>query len=324
MKKLTLALAAAIVLQTAVGAVAQIYPSRPITMIVPFPAGGPSDVVGRIMADGMRKSLGQPVVVEDIGGAGGTIGMGRVARANPDGYTIGLGSWNTGVVNGVIYKLDYDVVADFEPVVLLPDTPLLIASKRALPAHNLQELITWVKTNGDRVLVGTSGVGTSPHVAGVMLQRRTGAPVRLVHYRGGEPALQDLIAGHIDLDMNQSSVFLPYLKDDRITIYAVMAKTRLPQAPDVPTVDEAGLPEFYLSSWNGIWAPKGTPRDAIQKLNAAAVAALNDPAIRKHFTDLGQVIPSADWLTPEALAAYQKAEAAKWWPIVKAAGIKAE
>jgi tripartite-type tricarboxylate transporter receptor subunit TctC len=157
-----------------------------------------------------------------------------------------------------------------------------------------------------------------------MLQQRTGAPVRLVHYRGGEPALQDLIAGHIDLDMNQSSVFLPYLKDDRVRIYAVMARTRLPQAPDVPTVDEAGLPEFYLSSWNGIWAPKGTPRNAIQKLNAAAVAALNDPAIRKRFTDLGQVIPSADRLTPEALAVYQKAEVAKWWPIVKAAGIKAE
>jgi tripartite-type tricarboxylate transporter receptor subunit TctC len=324
MKNLILALAAAIVLHTAERAVAQDYPSRPITMIVPFPAGGPSDVVGRIMADGMRRTLGQPVVVEDIGGAGGTIGMGRVARANPDGYTLGLGSWNTGVVNGVIYKLDYDVVADFESVVLLPDTPLLIASKRALPANDLQGLIAWVKTNGDKVLVGTSGVGTSPHVAGVMLQQRTGAPVRLVHYRGGEPALQDLIAGHIDLDMNQSSVFLPYLKDDRVRIYAVMAKTRLAQAPDVPTVDEAGLPEFYLSSWNGIWAPKGTPRNAVQKLNAAAVAALNDPAIRKRFTDLGQVIPTVDRLTPEALAVYQKAEAAKWWPIIKAAGIKAE
>ena len=324
MKKLVLALATGIVLQTAVGAAAKGYPSRPITMIVPFPAGGPSDVVGRIMADGMRRSLEQSVVVEDVGGAGGTIGMGRVARAKPDGYTIGLGSWNTGVVNGAIYKLDYDVVADFEPVVLLPDTPLLIASKRAAPANNLQELIAWVKANGDKVLVGTSGVGTSPHVAGVMLQQRTGAPVRLVHYRGGEPALQDLIAGHIDLDMNQSSVFLPYLKDDRVRIYAVMAKTRLPQAPDVPTVDEAGLPEFYLSSWNGIWAPKGTPSNAIQKLNAAAVAALHDPAIRKRFTDLGQVIPSADRLTSESLTIYQRAEVAKWWPIIKAAGIKAE
>jgi len=188
MKKLVLALATGIILQTAVGAAAKGYPSRPITMIVPFPAGGPSDVVGRIMADGMRRSLEQSVVVEDIGGAGGTIGMGRVARAKPDGYTIGLGSWNTGVVNGAIYRLDYDVVADFEPVVLLPDTPLLIASKRAVPANNLQELIAWVKANGDKVLVGTSGVGTSPHVAGVMLQqanRRTSSARALPRRRAG-------------------------------------------------------------------------------------------------------------------------------------------
>jgi len=208
--------------------------------------------------------------------------------------------------------------------VLLPDTPLFITSKKAVPANNLGELITWAKANGDKVLVGTSGVGTSPHVAGVMLQQRTGAPVRLVHYRGGEPALQDLISGHIDLDMNQSSVFLPYLNDDRIRIYTVMANKRLPQAPDLPTVDEAGLLGFYLSSWNGIWAPKATPKDIIRKLSAAAVDALNDPGVRRRFTDLGQVIPSADQLTTEAFAAFQKAEIEKWWPIIKAAGIKAE
>ena len=324
MKKLIAALTLAMLLQAVSGAMAQVYPARPITLIVPFPAGGPSDVVGRILASAMRSSLGQPVVVEDISGAGGTIGMGRVAHADPDGYTIGLGSWNTGVVNAVIYNLSYDVVRDFEPVVLLPDTPLFITSKKAVPANNLGELITWVKANGDKVLVGTSGVGTSPHVAGVMLQQRTGAPVRLVHYRGGEPALQDLISGHIDLDMNQSSVFLPYLNDDRIRIYAVMANKRLPQAPDLPTVDEAGLLGFYLSSWNGIWAPKATPKDIIRKLNAAAVDALNDPGVRRRFTDLGQVIPSADQLTTEAFAAFQKAEIEKWWPIIKAAGIKAE
>ena len=324
MKKLIAALTLAMLLQAVSGAMAQVYPARPITLIVPFPAGGPSDVVGRILASAMRSSLGQPIVVEDIGGAGGTIGMGRVAHADPDGYTIGLGSWNTGVVNAVIYNLSYDVVRDFEPVVLLPDTPLFITSKKAVPANNLGELITWVKANGDKVLVGTSGVGTSPHVAGVMLQQRTGAPVRLVHYRGGEPALQDLISGHIDLDMNQSSVFLPYLNDDRIRIYAVMANKRLPQAPDLPTVDEAGLFGFYLSSWNGIWAPKATPKDIIRKLNAATVDALNDPGVRRRFTDLGQVIPSADQLTTEAFAAFQKAEIEKWWPIIKAAGIKAE
>jgi tripartite-type tricarboxylate transporter receptor subunit TctC len=324
MKKLIAYITLAMVLQAINGAMAQVYPARPITMIVPFPAGGPSDVVGRILASAMRSSLGQPVVVEDVGGAGGTIGMGRVAHADPDGYTIGLGSWNTGVVNAVIYNLSYDVVQDFEPVVLLPDTPLFIASKKAVPANNLGELITWVKANGDKVLVGTSGVGTSPHVAGVMLQQRTGAPVRLVHYRGGEPALQDLISGQIDLDMNQSSVFLPYLNDERIRLYAVMAKKRLPQAPDLPTVDEAGLPSFYLSSWNGIWAPKSTPKDIVRKLNAAAVDALNDAGVRRRFTDLGQVMPSADQLTPEAFAAFQKAEIEKWWPIIKTAGIKAE
>jgi tripartite-type tricarboxylate transporter receptor subunit TctC len=324
MKKLIAALTLAMLLRAVSGAMAQVYPARPITLIVPFPAGGPSDVVGRILASAMRSSLGQPVVVEDISGAGGTIGMGRVAHADPDGYTIGLGSWNTGVVNAVIYNLSYDVVRDFEPVVLLPDTPLFITSKKAVPANNLGELITWVKANGDKVLVGTSGVGTSPHVAGVMLQQRTGAPVRLVHYRGGEPALQDLISGHIDLDMNQSSVFLPYLNDDRIRIYAVMANKRLPQVADLPTVDEAGLFGFYLSSWNGIWAPKATPKDIIRKLNAAAVDALNDPGVRRRFTDLGQVIPSADQLTTEAFAAFQKAEIEKWWPIIKAAGIKAE
>jgi tripartite-type tricarboxylate transporter receptor subunit TctC len=286
-----LCLAAAIAVP-AVSSMADVYPSRLITMIVPFPAGGPSDVVGRILAGRMGTSLGQTIVVEDVGGAGGTLGMGRVARADPDGYTIGLGSWNTGVVNGVIYKLPYDVMNDFEPVALLPDTPLFIASRKDIPAKNLSELVAWIKGRGDKVLVATSGIGTSPHVAGIMLQQRTGVPVQLVHYRGGELALQDLMSGQVDLDMNQSSAFLPYLKDDRIKIYAVMARTRLPQAPDIPTVDEAGLPGFYLSSWNGLWAPKGTPADIVGKLNAAVVDALNDPAIRQRFSDLGQVIPA--------------------------------
>ena len=323
-KTLLLAAAFATALQTIGSATAQVYPSRPITMIVPFPAGGPSDVVPRILADRMRATLGQSIIIENVSGAGGTIGMGRVARAAPDGYTVGVGSWSTGVVNGVIYKLNYDVVSDFEPVVLLPENPLFITSKKAVPAKNLSELIAWVRANKDKVLVATSGVGTSPHVAGVMLQHLTGAPVQLVHYRGGAPALQDLMAGQVDVNMNQASVFLPYLNDDRIRIYAVLAKTRLPQAPDVPTVDEAGLPGFYLSSWNGIWAPKGTPKDVVGKLNAAVVDALSDPTVRQRFTDLGQVIPPPEQLTPEAFGAYQKAEIEKWWPIIKAAGITAQ
>ena len=304
-------------------ATAQVYPSRPITMVVPFPAGGPSDVVPRILGDKMRATLGQSIIVENVSGAGGSIGMGRVARAAPDGYTVGVGSWSTGVVNGAIYALNYDVVSDFEPVVLLPENPLFITSKKAIPAKNLTELTAWVKAAAGNVLVATSGVGTSPHVAGVMLQHLTGAPVQLVHYRGGAPALQDLIAGQVDVNMNQASVFLPYLNDDRIRIYAVLSKTRLPQAPDVATVDEAGLPGFYLSSWNGIWAPKGTPKDVIAKLNAAVVEALNDPTVRQRFVGLGQVIPPPEQLTPEAFGSYQRAEIEKWWPIIKAAGITA-
>jgi tripartite-type tricarboxylate transporter receptor subunit TctC len=302
-------------------AMAQDYPSRAITMVVPFPAGGPSDVVPRILGDKLRATLGQSIIVENVSGAGGSIGMGRVARAAPDGYTVGVGSWSTGVVNGAIYALNYDVIADFESVVLLPENPLFITSKKAVPAKNLTELIAWVKATGDKVLVATSGVGTSPHVAGVMLQHLTGATVQLVHYRGGAPALQDLIAGQVDVNMNQASVFLPYLNDDRIRIHAVLSKGRLPQAPVIPTVDEAGLPGFYLSSWNGIWAPKGTPHEIVAKLNAAVAEALNDPTVRQRFVDLGQVIPPSDQLTPEALGAYQRAEIQKWWPIIKAAGI---
>jgi tripartite-type tricarboxylate transporter receptor subunit TctC len=311
-------------LQAIATATAQVYPSRSITMIVPFPAGGPSDIVPRILGDKMRARLGQSIIVENVSGAGGSIGMGRVARAAPDGYTVGVGSWSTGVVNGAIYALNYDVVTDFEPVVLLPENPLFITSTKAIPAKNLVELIAWVKGAAGHLLVATSGVGTSPHVAGVMLQHLAEAPVQLVHYRGGAPALQDLIAGQVDVNMNQASVFLPYLNDDRIRIYAVLSKARLPQAPNIPTVDEAGLPGFYLSSWNGIWAPKGTPKHVVATLNAAVVEALNEPTVRQRFVDLGQVIPPPDQLTPEAFGAYQKAEIEKWWPIIKAAGISAQ
>ena len=304
-------------------AAGQHYPSRPITMVVPFPPGGPSDVVPRVLGDRLRAALGQPIVVENVAGAGGSIGMGRVARAAPDGYTVGIGSWSTGVVNGAIYNLSYDVLADFEPVVLLPENPLFITSKPTVPARTLAELVAWAKAATVPVLAATSGVGTSPHVAAVMLQQLIGAPIQPVHYRGGAPALQDLLAGQVDLNMNQASVFLPYLNDERIRIYAVLAKARLPQAPTVATVDEAGLPGFHLSSWNGIWAPKGTPREVVHRLNAAVVETLGDPGVRQRFHELGQVIPAPGQLTPEAFAAYQKAEIARWWPVIKAAGIKA-
>jgi tripartite-type tricarboxylate transporter receptor subunit TctC len=324
MRNLLFAIAFAAALQGIGSAAAQNYPSRPITMVVPFPAGGPSDLVPRLLSEKMRASLGQSIVIENVPGAGGSIGMGRVARAAPDGYTVGVGSWSTGVVNGVIYNLQYDVVTDFEPVVLLPNTPLFIVTKGSLPAKDLKELVDWVKANPGKTLVGTSGVGTSPHVAGIMLQSLTGTPVQLVHYRGGAPALQDLLSGQIDVIMNQSSLFLPYLAERKVKILAVMAGSRLAQAPNVPTVDEAGFPGMHLSSWNGIWAPKGTPKDVVAKLNAAFVDALTDPEVRQRFADLGQVVPPRDQLTPAAFDAYQKAEIQKWWPIIKAAGIKSE
>jgi tripartite-type tricarboxylate transporter receptor subunit TctC len=322
MRKLLSVAAFAIALQGPVAA--QVYPSRAITMVVPFPAGGPSDVVPRILGERMRATLGQSIIIENVSGAGGSIGMGRVARAAPDGYTVGVGSWSTGVVNGAIYNLPYDVVGDFEPVVLLPANPLFVTTRGTLPARNLGELVAWVKANDDKVLVATSGVGTSPHVAGIMLQKLAGARVQLVHYRGGAPALQDLLAGQVDIFMNQASIFLPLLRDDKIRVLAVLAASRLPQAPDVPTTDEAGLAGFHLSSWNGIWAPKGTPKDVVNKLNAAVVDALADPGVRQRFLDLGQVIPPPEQLTPEAFAAYQRAEIERWMPVIRAAGIKVQ
>lgn len=314
----------AIVLTAATGTAwaQQAFPVRPITMIVPFAPGGPSDVVGRLIAEPMRAALGQPVIIENVAGAGGSIGMGRVARAAADGHTIGLGAWNTGVVNAALYTLQYDVVNDFEAVALLPATPLFIGAKAAVPAKDLRELIAWLKANQDRVAIGTSGIGTSPHVAAVMLQNLTKTNSTLVHYKGGAPALQDLVGGQIDLVINQSTLFLPHLGAGKVKAYAVLDKQRLPQAPDVPTVDEAGLPGFHLTSWNGLWAPKGTPREVVARLNAAAIAAMNNPEVRKRFADLGQVMPPPDQLPPAAFAAYHRAEFEKWMPVIKAAGIR--
>jgi tripartite-type tricarboxylate transporter receptor subunit TctC len=321
MSRLAFAIALA-VLHGISPAAAQVYPFRAITMIVPFAAGGPSDVVARILSERLRASLGQSIVIENVAGGGGSIGMGRVARSAPDGYTVGIGSWSTNIVNGAIHNLQYDVVTDFEPVVLLPANPLFIAANGAVPAKDLKELVAWLKANEDKVSVATSGAGTSPHVAGVMLQKITDTRLQMVHYRGGAPAIQDLLSGQVHLFMNQASSFLPHLGDSKLKVYAVLSKERLPQAPDIPTVDEAGLPGFYLSSWNGIWASKGTPKEAITRLNAAFVDAMSDPTVRQRFIDLGQVVPSIDQLTPEAFGAYHLAEFQKWTPIINAANIK--
>jgi tripartite-type tricarboxylate transporter receptor subunit TctC len=303
---------------------AQVYPSRPITMVVPFAAGGPVDTVARILSEPMRATLGQSIIVENVTGAAGSIGVGRVARAAPDGYTLSIGHWSTHVVNGAIYPLPYDLLRDLEPIVLLPSNPMIVVSKSAVPAKNLNEFVGWIKANEGKVSAGTAGAGSATHVAGVYFQNVTGTRFQFVPYRGTGPALQDLVAGQIDFIVDQASNSLQHVRDGKIRAYAVTASARLPSAPDIPTVAEAGLPSLDISVWYGLWAPKGTPKEIIAKLNAAAVQALSEPAVRQRFAELGLDMPPRDQLTPEALAAYQKAEIEKWWPVIKGANIKTE
>ncbi len=302
-------------------AAAESYPSRPITIIVPFAAGGATDVLPRLFAERMQAELGQPVVIENIGGAGGTIGLGRAAHAAPDGYTIVCGSWTTFVSNGAVYTTSYDVVKDFEPVILLPANVHVIAAKKGLPPNNLGELVIWLKASQDKVTMATAGVGTAGHFGAVLLQNLTHTAFPLVHYRGGGPALQDLIAGHVDLITNQASVFLPHMREGTLKLYAVLAEKRLPQAPELQTTD--GLPGFHMSNWNGFWAPKGIRRDAVNKINDAVVQIMADPDMTRKLEDLGYEIPPREQLTPKALAMLQKREIDKWWPIIKAAKITA-
>jgi tripartite-type tricarboxylate transporter receptor subunit TctC len=322
-KQFSIALVLLVAIGFAAVAAAGDFPSRPITMIVPFAAGGPTDVIGRLMAQYMSSSLGQNVVVEDVTGAAGTIGVGRVAHSSPDGYTLSLGHWSTHVANGAIYALSYDLLKDLEPIALLPSNPMLIVSGKALPATTLKELVAWLKDHPSAT-IGTAGVGSGSHISGVYFQNFAGTHLQYVPYRGTDPALIDLMAGRIDMMLDQVSEASQKLQAGQIKAYAVTAKNRLPSLPDIPTVDEAGMPGLYINIWYGLWAPTGTPKDIIAKLSSAAVTAMAEPTVQKRFADLGLDMPPRDQQTAQALGALQKAEIAKWWPIIKAAGVKAE
>jgi tripartite-type tricarboxylate transporter receptor subunit TctC len=305
-------------------ALAQDYPTRPIMMVVPFPPGGPTDTFGRIMAGSMSQTLGQPVVVENVAGANGTIGVGRVARAPADGYTIEIGQWSTNVVNGAVYDLPYDLQKDLTPVARLVSGAQLLVANKNLPPKDLRELIAWLKANPGKAMQATAGLGSQQHVSGVYFQAATHTQFRFIPYRGAAPAMQDLLGGQVDFMFDQAGNSLPQVRSGAIKAYAVTAKTRLAAAPDIPTVDEAGLPGFYISIWQGLWAPAGTPKAIVDKLCAAAMAAMADPTVQARFHDLGQDIPPRDEQTSDAFAAFQRAEIEKWWPLIKAANIKAE
>lgn len=307
------------------GAHAQSYPSRPITMVVPFGAGGPTDVIARILAQRMGAVLGETIAVENVTGAAGTIGVGKAAHATPDGYTLSIGHYGTHAVNSLIYSLDYDVVKDFEPVALLVSSPYLIVSKKTVPASDMKTLVAWLKVNPNEALTSFNGPGSAGQLLGLQLEKITGAPLRFVPYRGGDgPAMQDMLAGRLTVKFAQPADSLAFIRAGEIKAYAVTAPERLSAAPQIPTADEAGLPDFHVSVWHGLWVPKGTPKDIVAKLNDAAKRALADPAVRARLADLGQEIVPPDRQTPQALAAQQHAEIERWRPIVEREHIKAE
>jgi tripartite-type tricarboxylate transporter receptor subunit TctC len=314
---------AAIVAQLG-GVAAEVYASRPITIVVPFPAGGPTDTIARILSEHMSIALAQPVRVENVTGAAGTIGTGRVARATPDGYTLCIGFLGTHVLNGAVYSLQYDLMKDFEPVALLASNPQLIVAKIATPADDLRAFIGWLKSNPGKATQGSAGIGSPSHVSGVYFQRASGTTFQFAQYRGAAPAMQDLVGGHVDLMFDQPPNALPQVRSGKIKAYAVTANKRLASAAEIPTVDEAGLPGFHISVWSAMWAPKGTSPEIIAKLNGAVVHALADASVRRRLDDLGQEVPARDQQSPAALAAFQAAEIERWWPIIKDAGIKAQ
>jgi tripartite-type tricarboxylate transporter receptor subunit TctC len=303
---------------------AQRYPSHPISMIVPFAAGAPVDTVGRLIADRMAVSLGQPIILENVSGAAGGIAVARAARAAPDGYTLSLGNISSHVLNGAVSPQPFDALKDFEPVALLASNPQLIISKNGLPANDLKGLIAWLKAHPDKATAGTGGNGGVSHVAGLFFQQQTGTRFQFVSYRGTNLAQQDLIGGQIDLLFDQAVSALANVRAGKLRAYAVTAENRVASAPEIPTTDEAGLPDFHMSVWNAIWVPKGTPKKIVTMLNATIKEALAAAPVRKHLDELGLSVPPLEQQTPEALGAFHRAEVAKWWPIVKAANVKVE
>jgi tripartite-type tricarboxylate transporter receptor subunit TctC len=305
-------------------AAAQAYPTRPITMIVPFPAGGATDTLARFLAEKMRAVLGQSVIIENIAGAAGSIGVGRAVRSAADGYTLSIGTSTTHMLTGGLYPLPFDLLKDLEPVIYIGSEPLLIVGKKNLPADDLKGLIAWLKANPDKASVGIAGVGATGHLSGISFQKETATKFQFVPYRGNAPAMQDLLAGQIDFMIEPSSNFKSPVEAHSVKPFAITGRTRLPSSPDIPTADEAGLPGFFASLWYGLCVPKDTPKDIVAKLNATMVQLLAAPSVKARFAELGIQIAPLDQQSPEALRAFQKAETERWWPIIKAANLKGE
>jgi tripartite-type tricarboxylate transporter receptor subunit TctC len=297
---------------------------RPITMIVPFPAGGATDTLARFLGERLRAILGQPVIIENVGGAAGSIGVGRAVRSAADGYNLSIGTSTTHVLTGGLYKLQFDLLTDLDPIILIGSEPLLIVGKKSLPADDLSGLIAWLRANPDKASVGIAGVGATGHLTGISFQKATGTKFQFVPYRGNGPAMQDLLAEQIDFMIEPSSNFKALLGAGSVKPFAVTGRTRLPSSPDIPTADEAGLPGFFASLWYGLWVPKGTPKNIIAKLNATMVQVLADPSVKQRLGELGIEITPLAQQSPEALLAFQNAEAERWWPIIKAANLKVE
>jgi tripartite-type tricarboxylate transporter receptor subunit TctC len=304
------------------GARAETYPSHPITLIVPFPAGGPTDTLARILSDKMKDTLGQPILVESVTGAGATIGVGRAIQAPPDGYTMLIGNWTSNVGAPALYPVTWNVLTDLDPVARLAVSSLIIVGKKSLPANNIKELVAWLKAHPDKASAGSVGTGSAAHICGLIFEQQTHTKFQFVFYRGGAPAMQDLLAGTIDFMCAEASQTLAHVRAGNMKAFAVMSKQRWSPLPDVPTMAESGVGDAEISFWHGLWVPKGTPKDIVATLNDAVVKAFDDPTVQKRIAALGQTIPPKAELTPKALHDFQKSEIDKWWPIIKAAGVK--